>query len=65
MFKVDCGKCGRFKQLPCTCWTDEKVNYRTCGNCGTEVDPLLKTQTLLLTTMVKRNINTPLQLLMN
>jgi hypothetical protein len=28
-----------FRQLSCTCWTDEKVNYRTCVNCGSEVDP--------------------------
>lgn len=27
-----------FKQLSCTCWTDEKENYKTCSNCGKVVN---------------------------
>lgn len=28
-----------FRMLSCTCWTDEKENYKTCSNCGEIVDP--------------------------
>lgn len=27
-----------WKQLTCGCWTDEKENYKTCGNCGAIVN---------------------------